>query len=573
MKKILVILVSLANLLLIPLLSQASSPLKQNFFNGKLHLSNAPLVGQKATITFDLIDISGDLGATTIKFNVPDGVFILGRSVFVEPSFIKGLSRQYSVEIEVSEEGIYALQVSVYFQLGVEHFFTYLIVGKYNSKSADKVDSLTISKNGIQTLHTSLAPSKAQGILSLSGHITYYNDNLSKAVPINNLKVQLYEIKTNDMVLLETTYTDDDGLYSFDMENGTRRNLQMRISFDNDILRIVDNSNEIYRFDLPLLQNVSDGVINSDYLLNDTNQYRGLGYIFNTILDAYDFLKNKLNWSRQRINVRFPYQGDNAVYNYIPRFNGDITNEIININVERQWERTTMLHEYGHSVMSTLYGYNYNNLPKSDFKGEPDADFVHFIYSVSDPGFAIKEGWAEFFESLVDDNALNTAQYINADTPNIEYNEWWKGLNGNNTQGELVEGTVASILWDIADTVQSKDEVPNLDDDSISGDIKDIWDIMSKYRPKGIVEFWNYWIDHGYSQLDALYSIYSNNGVKVIPLWDVNKDGTIDLSDLTLASSYFGQNIANPTKLNPDVNRDGKVDIIDLVIISKKMAN
>jgi hypothetical protein len=571
MKKILFISVLLIILLIIPLTSHASSPFKQNFFDGKLFMSNVPLVSQKATITLNLTAISGDCDITTIKFNAPDGISVLGRSVFEDQSFIKGLSRQYSVEIEVLEEETYAIQASVYFQHGVEHFFTYLITGKTNSQLTDKVNSLTISKNAIQTLHSLLAPPKTQETLSLSGYITYYDDNLSKYIPIQKLTVQLFEVKTNSMSLLATTNTDNDGMYSFNVPNDTMRDLQMRLIFDNDIIRLLDNNNNTYSLDLPVIHNVSAGTISDDYFINSSNQYRGLGNIFNTIVDAYDFLQSNLNWSRQKLNAKWPYQGDNLFYTYLYRLNGNISNEIINIPIDGQWKRTSILHEYGHSVMTALYGYNYNNLPKENFNGEPDADFAHFINTVSDTGFAMKEGWAEYFEALVDDNAFSTTEYNNADTPNIEYNNWWKGRNGNNTDGSIVEGIVASILWDITDTVNSKDEVPNLDDDNISGNIKNIWNLISKYRPKSIVEFWNYWIDNIYDQVEALYSIYSNNHVKVIPTWDINEDGKTDFSDMTLASSHFGQNISSPIQSNPDVNRDGQVNIIDLVIISRKI--
>ena len=95
-----------------------------------------------------------------------------------------------------------------------------------------------------------------------------------------------------------------------------------------------------------------------------------------------------------------------------------------------------MLHEYGHAVMTALYGYNFHNLPYDSFQGG------HSVYTVSDPGFAMKEGWAEFFEALVDDSAYNVTAYANSDTPNIESNDWWTGDidgKGSNARGEMVE--------------------------------------------------------------------------------------------------------------------------------------
>jgi hypothetical protein len=56
---------------------------------------------------------------------------------------------------------------------------------------------------------------------------------------------------------------------------------------------------------------------------------------------------------------------------------------------------------------------------------------------------------------------------------------------------------------------------------------------------------------------------------RLVP-WDVNRDGLINASDLTLVLQHFGQVITEFSAPNPDVNGDGIVNILDLVIIAKK---
>ncbi len=516
------IIILTAVLICIPLLSEGFSHTKPPLFDGKLYLSNAPLIGQRAVLTFDLVPTLGDYGKTTVIFRVPDGISIIGQSSFVEPFLIKGSLRSYSVHIEVTEKGTYALQASVYSQVSqsrqeVEHFFVYLVVEDGHSQITEKVDSFTMGKTGIM-VRSILAPPDltiAQGFFSFSGYIKYYNDNLNRLVPIKNVAVQLYEITQLKNILISTVYTNEEGFYSFENipnpDMGSR-NFQLVIVFSNNVINIINDKNETYKFELPIIQNVAGGVFINDYIFNETNQFRCLGHIFNSIVEAGSFLLNKLNWSRKRINTRWPFKdGQTSLYTYTYRVPmGDIVTETLNIVVGKEWDRTTMLHEYGHSIMSALYAYNHNNLPKGTYK-----DIVHHVNTVSDAEFAMKEGWAEYCEALFDDNAFNLTQYANANTPNIEYNEWWKGKDLNNNRGEIVEGTVASILWDITDTAQSKDETPGMDDDEISFMLPELWNTMSKKKPKTIIDFWNYWQDNGYGQIEALYKVFTDNMVNV----------------------------------------------------------
>lgn len=62
-------------------------------------------------------------------------------------------------------------------------------------------------------------------------------------------------------------------------------------------------------------------------------------------------------------------------------------------------------------------------------------------------------------------------------------------------------------------------------------------------------------------------SIYRINLDESPPAWDVNKDGTIDISDLALLGQYLGKDITTSSDSNPDVNGDGEVDILDLVLV------
>jgi hypothetical protein len=561
-----------------------SSQFKPDYFDGKITLSNPANLDQISIITLDLMAIIGNCGRTIIKFRTPDGITTIGQTTFEEEAFTKGSSRMYSVSIKVLEKGTYALQASVYYSLpdgrnDVEHFFKFLIVDDDGFRVTDKVDSL--NRSNIETKAIILpAPSDVFSYpktFSINGYVTYYDDNISKPLPIRWITVNLYDLKGNTYNLLETQKTDNNGYYAFDnIDNAPDKVFRIKVSFINNVLRIVDKYINPYEFDLPVISNVFVDSVNGDCFFNEKNQHRCLGHIFNTIMDAHDFLMENVNWSRKIINVQYPYESDKSLskysYSHIYPLRDQILNEIIYIASNRPWYRISMLHEYGHAVMMAMYDYNYRNYPKSQYIGDPDSDYTHSVFTVSDEAFAIKEGWAEFFESLIDDNAFNTTQYSNAKTSNIEYNSWWKGFDSKNNKGEIVEGAVASILWDIADTTKSNDETPNVDDDMIDGGFKELWNIMIKYKPINVRKIWDAWIELDYNQITSLYSIFINNGVKISIPYDMNNDGKINVEDMAIIGSYLGHNVTDSIQPTPDINKDGKVDILDILIIAKKIS-
>ena len=542
--------------------------LRPRFFSGDLSVLSAPAVGQRATLILDLTAMAGDCEDATVQFRTPKGVDTLGSSVFEGQYLTRDATRRYSVDIVALEEGNYRLQASVYFQLPdgrdrAEHFFTYLDVQPV------KHAALLAPARTDSDAHPTGASLAAGGMISVSGRITYYNDNLKQMVPVRKVEVRLFEKNSRVSRHISNTYTDDNGFYSFedltnvDPEDGTGRDIQVRIYFENDALGIERSGGTVYSFESSVMYDVPDGQVDIDYSLEERDQDRGVGHIFNAIMDADRFLQKSVGWQRARITVKWPY-GDWSNYNYgWYKPGGSIYTEFIQIPDGMEWDRPTMLHEYGHAVMTAMYGYNANVLPPYSFEGE------HYIYTVSDPGFAMREGWAEFFEAAVDDNAYNLPGYANRNVPNVESNNWWTGAvdgTGSNTRGEIVEGAVASIFWDIADTGDSYDESPGVDDDSMDGMFRELWEVMLNYKPGNILEFWDYWLENYYDQIQALQSIYITHHVKVAPPWDVNGDGKVDMLDFAIISSHFGQSISNPVQPNPDVNRDGVVDIVDLVI-------
>jgi len=109
---------------------------------------------------------------------------------------------------------------------------------------------------------------------------------------------------------------------------------------------------------------------------------------------------------------------------------------------------------------------------------------------------------------------------------NIETNTWYDVIDEEDLDGAYVEGSVASILWDIFD------EIDFDDNDSLCLGFDKIFNILLNYNPNNIHEFWDYFIqDYGYEdQLREIYYHYGiNKGIKTDWTFMVYLDGDNNL--------------------------------------------
>ncbi|MCD6508698.1 hypothetical protein J7M22_19025 [Candidatus Poribacteria bacterium] len=467
---------------------------------GKMELSDRPMIDHENILTLHLhLKEHVDRVSVKVVFRLPRGVKVLGERTEFNDTISYGDERSYSVRIKFTSP-VPSLHVSVYAMLAdgrkVSQQFTLSIPS--STFGVSLAPSQYLAKLRLRVL--SFAPG---GTTTISGKILYFDDNAQVEKPVRSVKVRL--ISTPEETVLGEAFTDRDGEYLFSISSNLPLSICIEVRFENDVLSLTDSDQNVYRF-RSISHSISQtGSYRIDYIFDSANPYRMLGFIHDTVMDAHDFLMEKLGWSRRRIRVEYP-SGNWPYYHYWYHSDGKIYDESITIPTGWEWRRTTIIHEYGHSVMSALYDYNAYNLPDKIYEGS------HQLTTVSDRGFAMTEGWAEFFEALVDDNAFNVTYWINKSTPNIEENEWWSGDpngNGNNEDGSIVEGAVASVLWDIADTPQSQDHQPEVDDDPINGELSELWRVMDVAMPKDIIEFKEDWSAMEFDMEDELGTIYS----------------------------------------------------------------
>ena len=506
-------------------LGSAHERIRLRPFEGDLRLTRAPRIGGSATLVLSIHSNLVESVHARILFHLPRGVVAETPDRFDNVYFPPEKTvQQHSVRLRVEAIGNYPLQASIYTTHPsgkniAQHFYTYLLVTASDAEVGSVPFTERVGDSPVQThVQSSTADGGDGSALIIRGSVLYFDDNELAELPVQRPQIQLYlENQFADDTIVGHTFGDEQGNFSFNVLNhpslydGSPRNLYVVLIFGNSVLSIMekieDDTFQTYALQSETLHDVPDGENVIDLVIDSKHPYRGIGHIFNTIEDAHAFLYNRLGWERDRpINVVWP-----SLYgiSYYDDGRKKETREHISIGFgEHQWLRIIIYHEYAHAVMTSAYGYNPDALPLDNYPG------VHRVETVSNLGFAFYEGWAEFMEAAVDNNALNVTGFRDKDSPNIESNQWWTGhVNGlgQNVRGEIVEGTIASILWDIFDTPDSIDLAPDVDDDNISDRLDLFWEIFVNDTPQNIIDVAMTWRQRNLPMLKELEIIYANH--------------------------------------------------------------
>jgi hypothetical protein len=173
-----------------------------------------------------------------------------------------------------------------------------------------------------------------------------------------------------------------------------------------------------------------------------------------------DRLDAAVHWTRETVSLEYPAGGDRSSYNW-----PDDT-------IYLRESRSSMVHEYGHAVhaKTLLIGW----LP-----GWPDWR-QHGSCTESNPGFALTEGWAEFFQASFGEGTPDPA-FEDGGTPpfwmgcDVQYPEGTY-INTPTNTGEKVEGAVTCVFWDLYD---------GANDDGVDSKFSKLWAVFLN-RPESL---------------------------------------------------------------------------------------
>jgi len=211
------------------------------------------------------------------------------------------------------------------------------------------------------------------------------------------------------------------------------------------------------------------------------------------VLDEYLFIEDRTGWTRRPLEIQVP-QGNWPVFRYYAGLDGVIDPGHGEIHLpdrsDNDWGRATIYHEYAHAVHMATFDYRMSNRPS---KGSYEC---HFLLSETDPGFATIEGWAAFMTAAVDEDPsmvsdggnVETNAWFDRNTPNptCSNDETGPGSDAGDFDGNRVEGSFASILYDVLDD-------RNETGDDIDRTFAEVFDIVDRHDVQDMADFWRHY--------------------------------------------------------------------------------
>jgi len=356
--------------------------------------------------------------------------------------------------------------------------------------------------------------------------------------PMRFVKIEMFDLDSNGSQSLGSMYTDEDGWFEFNDisnvdSNGTGgQDVFFEVTAQNTrvvVLKDVYSNKHIWA--TPVAYDLADGFYDT-LMIASVDESKPF-FVADAILDGHSAWESQ--WPPNQYFV--PYgqvflMADSMSSGY------DSYNDLIFINdsVDNNngwpdtWNRSTMLHEFGHRISST---YSFCD----DTTNSPSSHLPWVAYNLQ---FAAMEGFAHWWSAFVDSTPIRT-YYWDDFTDSL----WLNFENGEyghttadgsfNAMGPKCEGAVAGILWDIFDNPDDgySDRAdwgtlnlgPHYDgiDDYIQEGSDDILDaLLNRYygpnRPDNIHEFHQTWFqspDLGYCQ--EMYNLFYEHGDSLQP--------------------------------------------------------
>jgi len=398
-----------------------------------------------------------------------------------------------------------------------------------NNLTAPRESTDTDSTNNSSSLRSSKISSTSQssGTAYVKGQFYYQDlvDGFYYFAPY--LRVSLYDKDNGDDDYIATTTSNAQGEFSFSFDPrgydySTNADVYVNIYALNPAAKTTNGDKQQYSVYTDTYYDISTG---------ETHDYGGLApgdfnpawVAVNAAFDEHQYIRNNGNdWTRKRIRIEWA-EGTWPSHYYEFDDTGEVQKDTEHIQLPDRssvaWNNVTVLHEYAHAAMIAMYDWDFDNIPYSGSYS------CHVVYSETDAGFALIEGWAEFMQTAVTDNP----EYMKDLGQDIESNHWYNvnddggdcpGGDQGDMDGNVVEGSDASIWFDIIDSGHASDE-------SMDKPFNYVFQKMKNKHPQDMIDFWDY---SKPGERDELRDIYYEYGIDP-PTRDSDGDGIPDSDD------------------------------------------
>jgi len=234
-------------------------------------------------------------------------------------------------------------------------------------------------------------------------------------------------------------------------------------------------------------------------------------------------LANQVDWEiTEKLTVRWPATCVDLEHKKSCYFN-----ERVYLNDDDGWDPDVILHEYTHFVLarSEYYG-NARAVAACLFQFPP---FIHFYNQHITQSCAWNEGWANFLQAVLQDDANYVDTFEDGlGNVNVSINQDIESPNRlpevpqDGISNADVEGAVTSVLWDIYDLpVDGRSETESFDEvgfrlDGLNNN--GIWTLTTSKTPNNIEEFWNEWDISGNGHECHISTIMREYGIPQGPI-------------------------------------------------------
>lgn len=355
--------------------------------------------------------------------------------------------------------------------------------------------------------------------MNISGSVSYRGVDgvVGKAASI---KVEAWEAQkvVGDSLLAEG-YTDSAGsfvftkdtkgntLYNLDLASGETgtRDIYFKLKATNETVVVSSDWSsgrlrEPYKLETDVATNVQGAAYTRAIMITNTTAtptHAAAWGLPGPIARVGAWLRLAQAWSRRPVDLLYP--NNTALFpGAWPRFRP--AQDLITVPVAWKTDATlpvgSLEREYAKAILFSARG---GSLPAGT---GPES---HFTNTVSTEGFAFVEGWAEFLQAAV----ANTPLYAS-----LESNNHWMGpsLDGSTHHGNVVEGAVASVLWDLYDSGS---------EDEIDAPFSTIWDlvidpsVVSIWSPTGTNNLYAAWAAR-YGAIKYVDWVFLDHGMPVV---------------------------------------------------------